>query len=216
MKKYIKEDIQPINRVNYPNIEFKNGTDQDNLDTQLLSDIQSAAEKAKVNVSVTSAVSNHKTETSSGTVSRHSTGNAVDISMYNGYGWSSKEDATNKKILENMNFFVDQLKSMGYAENTESGQNKAVLWFGFSDGQHENHIHISTQPSSTSGSTTGTQLTQTSPGQNKSLSFFDWKPLEGLGQKMKQEYDKKKTQTESLVQNKPLIEEINRIKKLLK
>jgi hypothetical protein len=219
MKNYIKEDIQPVNKGNYQYISFENGTDKDSLDTQLLSDINDAAYKSRVKVTVTSAVSNHKKQTSSGTPSRHSTGNAVDISKYNGYAWSSKQDAKDKKLFNSMEYFIGRLKDKGYVVNDESGQNKAVLWFGFSDKKHEDHIHISTPPSSTTGGDSNTSSSSSSKSFDE-LSFLNpaLDVLKTTGQAVKKSFDKKvSAMTENNLElDKKIISEIKRINNLMK
>ena len=95
-----------------------------------------AASKAGVIVTVTTAVTGHKSLTASGKPSRHTTGNAVDIAIVNGVAVSNKQ-----QIETEVNKFVAQLKALGYIINVESGKPKAVLTYGFAN--HDDHIHIS-------------------------------------------------------------------------
>jgi hypothetical protein len=126
----------------YSNVEFRdrvvgNSTpSKDNVNISLLSDIQTAAKKANVQVSVTTAVTGHRKGT------RHQTGNAVDIAMINGKGWSDESSAKSKGIYNSIKRFVDELKNLGYVVNVkESGNPKVVFWFGYKN--HNNHVHIS-------------------------------------------------------------------------
>ena len=83
-------------------------------------------------VSITTAVSDHH----STPPSRHTTGNAVDIAIIDGV--PVNPNATNKAKIDE---FVTALQGLGYVKNSESGNPKAVLTFGFPG--HDNHVHIS-------------------------------------------------------------------------
>lgn len=126
----------------YENIDFKDNIvgsstpSKDDINTSLLKDIEIAAKRAGVKVDVTTAVSGHRTKTSSGNVSRHSTGNAVDISIING----KSVRTIDKNIIDR---FVNELVKMGYVRGVESGNPKAILDYTFKGGGHEGHIHIS-------------------------------------------------------------------------
>jgi hypothetical protein len=101
------------------------------INTNLLTDINSAASKAGITVVITTAVSNHPV-----TNSRHGVGNGVDIAIINGESVGQGNRATVEK-------FTDQLVLLGYALNREAGNDKAVLTYGFQDGNHETHVHVS-------------------------------------------------------------------------
>jgi len=157
----------------YNNIEFRNighgNPASDNLNTSLLQDIQTAAKNAGVNVSVTTGISGHGNKTKSGGISRHTSGNAVDIAMINGKAVSTSNRADADKL-------VNALVSMGYNKNAEGASNpKAVLTFGFEG--HDDHVHVSntggesTQQPTTSGSTSGTTSGTESSGINSSSGF---------------------------------------------
>ena len=126
----------------YENIDFKDNIvgsstpSKDDINTSLLKDIEIAAKRAGVKVDVTTAVSGHRTKTSSDNVSRHSTGNAVDISIING----KSVRTIDKNIIDR---FVNELVKMGYVRGVESGNPKAILDYTFKGGGHEGHIHIS-------------------------------------------------------------------------
>ena len=143
----MKKFTQVYNLINeavdtYSNVEFRDGVvgnsapSKDNINLTLLSDIQSAARKANVQVSVTTAVTGHRKGT------RHQSGNAVDIAMINGKGWSDENSAKTKGIYDDIERFVNELKNLGYLINVkESGNPKVVLWFGYKN--HSNHVHVS-------------------------------------------------------------------------
>ena len=127
----------------YPNIKFENigqgNPVEDDISTTLLNDVQTAAKKAGVNVTVTTAISGHDGDT------RHETGNAVDIAKINGIGSGSATNETNGnvKFRKLGNKLKDALVSMGYVWNTEIGNPKTVLWQTNTGGNHFNHVHVS-------------------------------------------------------------------------
>jgi hypothetical protein len=129
-----------VSLSSYSNIKFGSGylgnPSTDKINPNLLNDINAAASKAGVIVTVTTAVTGHKSLTASGKPSRHTTGNAVDIAIVNGVAVSNKQ-----QIETEVNKFVAQLKALGYIINVESGKPKAVLTYGFAN--HDDHIHIS-------------------------------------------------------------------------
>lgn len=126
----------------YDHVDFKDNVvgnsqpSKDRINTSLLDDVNLAARKSRVKVDVTTAVSGHKQKTSSGNVSRHTTGNAVDISIINNIPVRQLD----KKIIDK---FVGELIKLGYVRGKESGNPKAVLDYTFAGGGHEGHIHIS-------------------------------------------------------------------------
>jgi hypothetical protein len=131
----------------YSNVEFRDGVvgnstpSKDKINLTLLSDIQTAAKRANVQVSVTTAVTGHRKGT------RHESGNAVDIAMINGKGWSDENSAKSKGIYDSIKRFVDELKNLGYLVNVkESGNPKVVLWFGYKN--HHHHVHVSNKSGS--------------------------------------------------------------------
>lgn len=135
--KRLKEVVDTYDYVDFKdNVVGNSRPSKDNINTSLLNDINLAAKRAGVKVDVTTAVSGHRTKTSSGNVSRHTTGNAVDIAIINGTSVRN----INKRIIDK---FVGELVKMGYVRGKESGNPKAVLDYTFSGGGHEGHIHIS-------------------------------------------------------------------------
>lgn len=140
----LKEDSKdlPVIKDTYPNIDFHSRTNGDRLNPELLDDIQKAAQSAGVVVTVNYAKTGHDKYTDSGAISRHYSGLAVDISQIEGSGWSSKQDAMDKGIYDDIENFVSELEKLGYDINKgESSNNKVILYFGVSD--HNYHIHIS-------------------------------------------------------------------------
>ena len=104
------------------------------VNDELLKGICSAANAAGVKVRITTAVSDHPAETDSGSVSRHSTGNGVDISIING---KDVKDSSNKTDVDK---FVSQLEQLGYVKNSEGNNKKSVLW---QIKDHYYHVHVS-------------------------------------------------------------------------
>jgi len=156
MKKLIQllEAKIKLNSSGCPNIEVDSDIALNLVNDALLSGICSAAKSAGVNVKITTAVSDHPVETDSGSISRHSTGNGVDISIING---KAVKDASNKPNVDN---FVSKLEQLGYARNSEGSNKKSVLW---QMADHYNHVHVSNmeETSSNSGTTTTSGTTGT-------------------------------------------------------
>lgn len=132
----------------------------DLVNEALLSGICTAAKNAGVNVKITSAVSDHNEKTDTGAISRHSSGNAVDISVINNV---AVKDPSNRRTVDS---FVNQLEQLGYKRNSEGSNTKSVLW---QMADHLDHVHVSnkeqgTSTTSTSGSTSGTTATTATTG----------------------------------------------------
>jgi hypothetical protein len=135
--KLMFEVTDTYSNINFLDNKVGNSTpSKDDISTSLLKDIQTAAESVGLMVDVTTAVSGHKTKTNSGNLSRHPSGNAVDIAQINGksVSTSNREDADK---------LVAALVSMGYTKNSENTNPKAVLWQTNKGGNHFNHVHIS-------------------------------------------------------------------------
>ena len=143
----VDERLGSVNFSNYPavsssysNIKFGRGylgdPQKDRINPKLLEDINKAAANSGVIVTITTAVTGHDTFTSSGVKSRHSFGNAVDISVIDGIAVSNRNGAETK-----VNNFVAKLQSEGYFKNVERGKSKSVLTYGFAN--HNDHIHVS-------------------------------------------------------------------------
>jgi hypothetical protein len=244
MRKNILESPQSVDITKYSNVNFKNiglgNPIADKINPSLLLDVNNAAKKANVNVSITTAVTGHKQGT------RHETGHAVDIAMVDGKGFSGEKDAQKKGIYDGIMRFVRELENMGYIKNSESGNDKAVLTFGFP--KHHHHIHVSRksdsgespqsdtrksdekkqqEPTSTTPTTSTTSRKSERKKQEKSGESDDkgyggaygfMKPflstLEPLEKQMQSNVDN--LQTESKINNSKLLNEINHIKKIMK
>ena len=185
MKKLIQllEAKIKLNSSGCPNIEVDSDIALNLVNDALLSGICSAAKSAGVNVKITTAVSDHPVETDSGSISRHSTGNGVDISIING---KAVKDASNKPNVDN---FVSKLEQLGYARNSEGSNKKSVLW---QMADHYNHVHVSNmeETASTSASTSTNGSTSTDSGEEdnpgsrimNSLISNTFGPLLGLNE----------------------------------
>jgi murein DD-endopeptidase MepM/ murein hydrolase activator NlpD len=161
----------------YDNVDFKDNAvgnstpSKDTINTSLLQDIQTAAQNARLKVDITTAVTGHDKGT------RHETGNAVDIAIINGKAVSLANRADADKL-------VGELVKMGYTKNSESGNPKAVLTFGFKG--HDNHVHISNNTGSVSSTSTsgGTSIASTSsiaPNQYNITRTVGQAALAGMG-----------------------------------
>jgi len=133
-----------VNSSLYSNIKLGGSTFlgnpmNDDINPQLLSDVNTAALNSGLIVTITTAITGHKIDTSSGNLSRHTIGNAVDVAIINGNAVSpSNTDVPS---------FVEQLVILGYVENPvtgESGHPKVVLTYPFKG--HSTHVHISNKP----------------------------------------------------------------------
>ena len=168
MKKLIQlleANIQ-ISSLSCANVKVDGDSSGDKVNDALLNDICKAAKNANVTVTITTAISGHPAETAAGNPSRHPSGNAVDISLVNDTPVKSSSNRTN---VDN---FVDQLTILGYTKNSESGNPKSVLTFGFPG--HDNHVHVSNteQSASTGGSTPNSGSTATTGTENSDAKNF--------------------------------------------
>jgi len=188
MKKLIQileANIQ-ISSLSCASVKVDSDSSGDKVNENLLKDICTAAKNAQVRVTITTAVSGHRETASSGNPSRHPSGNAVDISLVNDI---PVKTASNRDNVDN---FVNQLVILGYTKNSESGNPKSVLTFGFKD--HDDHVHISNneQSASTTGNPattattvkTDTDSVEDSPGSRimNSLIGNTFGPLLGLNE----------------------------------
>lgn len=216
MIRILIEAPEAVDPSKYSNTDFKpyvvgnSNPLGDKINPSLLKDIDTAARNAGIKVSITTAVTGHKRGT------RHETGHAVDIAIVNGKGYGSEDDAKQKGIHDDIMKFIDQLKSMGYVKNSESGNDKAVLTFGFPN--HHHHVHVSRKSddggseyvqTSTTGTTTGSTQSEypnidTSSGSDSSSGEHTSFLRSMLNSALKESKQKNK-----------VINEINRIKQLL-
>ena len=135
-------EMYPVANDTFSNVEFRDRVvgsstpSKDRINPALLQDVQTAASKAGIQVSITTAVSGHKKG------SRHEIGNAIDVAMINNQGWSNERVARQKGIYDDIERFVSELEKLGYKKNVgESGNPKVVLTFGFKN--HHHHVHVS-------------------------------------------------------------------------
>jgi len=224
---YILEGPQLVDTSKYTGINFKDRVvgsstpSKDKINPSLLADVDKAAIIAGTKASVTTAVTGHRPG------SRHNPGGlAVDLAMFDGKGYGSKEDAKKKGIYDKIEKFVKALESMGYKVNSERGNDKAVLWFGFPN--HHHHVHVSrlsddgTSTSSSSSSedsdnnsddSSETTKTTTSPpptdSKPKGLDFNTLGLISALGRLS----ENKKNKNMGRLLNE--IEKINRINKVV-
>jgi len=173
----ILEDYITVDDGGYDFINSdKDATRYDKINRALLNDINKAAKKTGIEVTITTASSGHKTQKS-----RHGTGDAVDIALINGKGSggatsSTTGDSEFRKLGDKI---VAKLESMGYKRNTEVGNKKAVLWQTNLGGNHFNHIHVSnkgvapqkdeTQPTNTNNKKPSTLV----PSEPEKVSDFE-------------------------------------------
>lgn len=166
MKRKLDEAPSTVNKSLYHNTDFRDGVvgkstpSKDKINPSLLADVEKAAKAANVKVSVTTAVTGHKNS------GRHPKGNAVDIAMVNGKGFGSMSVAKSNGIYDDINRFVDELVKMGYKKNSESGNDKAVLTFGFPG--HDNHVHVSRNSDNGTSSSDDTKVDDTKDDETKS------------------------------------------------
>lgn len=171
IKDEVNEAFVQLNDTSYSNVKFDNdGTQYDQVNQALLDDLQAAASKANVVVTITTAKTGHSDTTTSGNQSRHSTNTAVDIAILNGVnaGGASNEINGNSQFRELGNSLKSELVNMGYSLNDEGGNQKAVLWQTNTGGNHFNHLHVS-NTQGVSGSAPSESMAKATPEFLKSL-----------------------------------------------
>lgn len=139
-------ELVQLDDTSYSNVKFDNdATRYDEVNKALLDDLQRAAEAAGLTLTVTTAKSGHSDTTIRGTRSRHADRIAVDIAILDGMGagGATNPNNGNPKFRELGNRLKDALVQLGYVWNTESGNDKAVLWQTNTGGNHYNHLHVS-------------------------------------------------------------------------
>jgi hypothetical protein len=175
----INEAFVRLGDTSYPNVKFdKDGTQYDEVNQALLDDLQTAADKAGVTLTITTAKTGHSNLTINGKASRHATNTAVDIAILDGVsaGGATNETNGNSKFRELGNRVKDALLSLGYASNAEGGNQKAVLWQTNTGGNHYNHLHVSNNEG-VSGSA-GTSMVKATPEMlTKLLELLKAKPV---------------------------------------
>jgi flagellum-specific peptidoglycan hydrolase FlgJ/LAS superfamily LD-carboxypeptidase LdcB len=122
--------------------------DRDNgiINPILISDIIKALKAINMRAQISWARTGHSKYTDSGSISRHWTGNAVDISVIEGIGnpkgKSSNKGIGNANFMKNGDRLVAELQKMGYTFG-ERGKTKGYLWRTNEGGNHWNHVHVS-------------------------------------------------------------------------
>jgi len=132
------EDYVYPKDVSYSNIVFRDKYTPDKVNRALLDDINLAASKGNVVVTIGAIKSKHPKGKNNDPSTRHTFGNAVDIPIING-------KAVRKEIKSEVERFTNQLENLGYTKNKEEEGNqiKAFLTFGFPG--HDDHVHVSNQ-----------------------------------------------------------------------
>ena len=140
------EDYVLPKDVSYSNIVFRDKDIPDKVNRALLDDINLAASRGNVVVTIGAIKSKHPKGKKNDPTSRHTDGNAVDIPIVNG-------KAVRKEIKSEVERFTNQLENLGYTKNKEKEGNqiKAFLTFGFPD--HDDHVHVSNETETPSQST---------------------------------------------------------------
>lgn len=124
-------------------VSFRHEKDRDDVNPALIQMINKAGiELGFSNISVGTAITGHSHYTTSGNVSRHTKGMAFDIDMIDGEPCNVSNPSGKAKA----DALVAWLVANGFTRNSESGNDKAVLW-AYNDaskgGNHNNHIHVS-------------------------------------------------------------------------
>lgn len=111
------------------------------------------------------AIAGHRTTTTSGNPSRHTSGNALDFSRFNGLSPLTPEG---KSLAEQFASFATA--NYGYTRNRENGNPRAIL-FGFNDpargGNHLNHVHMSYSPGLEASPSTSAGRAAAMPGKTR-------------------------------------------------
>lgn len=174
MSKILVEDINKVRKLmllnelefvelqdtSYPNVKHDtDGTEKDKVNKGLLDDLQKAGEATGIILTITTAKSGHN-QNVAGTdrVSRHMNGTGVDVAILDGIGAGGATNATNgNSKFRELGFKVkDALVDLGYIWNTESGNDKAVLWQTNTGGNHFNHLHVSNKAGASEEELSGT------------------------------------------------------------
>ena len=112
----------------------------------LISDIIKALKAINMRAEISWARTGHSKYTNSGSISRHWSGNAVDISVIEGVGnpegKGSNKGIGNANFMKNGDRLVAELQKMGYTFG-ERGKTKGYLWRTNTGGNHWNHVHVS-------------------------------------------------------------------------
>lgn len=142
MKKLINlfEENVTVGSLNLSNVSIDSDSSSDLISSALLKDINTAASNAGIKVEITTAISGHDEKTTSGNVSRHVGGYAVDIRI-------------TKKLGDAL---VAELIKLGYqsVKDETPAVPKSILW---QVEGHTTHVHVSNTTGSSSGDGTSTE-----------------------------------------------------------
>ena len=115
------------------------------INPTLISDIIKALKSINMRAQISWARTGHSKYTNNGNISRHWSGNAVDISVIEGVGnsrgKSSNKGIGNANFMKNGDRLVNELKKLGYSFGESNI--KAYLWRTNTGGNHWNHVHVS-------------------------------------------------------------------------
>jgi len=170
-KTSVNEAFVRLGDTSYSNVKFdKDGTQYDQVNQALLDDLQTAASKAGVTITITTAKSGHSNLTINGRASRHATNTAVDIAILDGVsaGGATNKTNGNSRFRELGDKLKNELVSLGYSLNAEGGNQKAVLWQTNTGGNHFNHLHVSNNEG-VSGSSPSETMVKATPEMLKKL-----------------------------------------------
>ncbi len=129
-----------VTKKEYPNINFTSTAVNDKTNPALLADVNAASKATGVLATISIAKTGHNVNTKSGNLSRHSTNQAVDLSVLNNAGCKNCTEKTITTSFSNdgdkiVNYLV---KNCGYTRGEST--DKGVLW---KVDDHWNHIHVS-------------------------------------------------------------------------
>ena len=156
----LENDLVKLNNTSYSDVKYADRTKNDLVSKALLDDIQNAADSVGIVATITTAKTGHRTYVKdSKRTSRHMKNIAVDVAILNGIGAGGATNSTNgnSEFRRLGNKLKDALVSMGYTWNTESGNDKAVLWQTNTGGNHYNHLHISNRTGVSSSINVGSE-----------------------------------------------------------
>ena len=224
-------ELVKLSDTNYSNLKYdSDGTQYDSVNKPLLDDINAAAQSAGLTATITTASSGHSEKTITGSQSRHPQKTAVDISILNSVSSGGATNSSNGNADFRLygNKLKDALVSMGYSLNSESGDNKAVLWQTNVGDNHYNHLHVSNNSGESGGTPTETpdETPTDTPEDNKKKS--DWyvsgvpkdtfmsNIVKDIASKfLPESVDEQKRFDRNTFKSKKINENIERIKKLL-
>ena len=116
------------------------------INPNLISDIIKAIRMTNIPVQISYSRGNHGKYTKNGNISRHWSGNAVDLSVIGGIGNSEGTGANkgvgNAQFMEDGDKIVAALEKLGYSFG-EGSNVKGYLWRTDIGGNHWNHVHVS-------------------------------------------------------------------------